>query len=846
MREVDATDAALATAARDENAVNAAAIARAAPVLLAVIDRSLHMRWCNDPWSSFTGVPQTELLGDGWIAVTDPDDVATLGPLVEKRGPFTLDVRVRNHDGRYRWTAMRGAPHGDEMIISAVDVQTSRDAQRTLELLMRVDDALKASFEIEETLERVGRILVEEIADYCSIAILDDNSRLTRATIVHRDRDTEAELRRAFLAPIEFDGPSALARVSRTGNVLYRPIVDAPGPDEPYPVPPALAATPRSLICAPLRTPEGVIGAVALVSSHPYGPDAVDRAQDIAQRCAAAVDNAVLYRRSEEARARLSLLAHLGEELAATVEMDTVLQTLVRRVVPLFADGAIVALLDDDGTLLRRRAFRHFDPAVEEKFRRTVYDSPIPVRSPDPPARAARTTQPVLIEHYDRYPPKRRRRSPFAAAASVLEPTSVLSVPLVARGETLGVLTFAMTSEDRRYTASDLPLALDIARRGALAIERARAFAHERRIAEALQHSMLPDALPDVPSVSLCARYVPGGKAAVGGDWYDVVPLPGARYGVAIGDVAGHGVRAATVMGQLRYALRAFAADGHDPAAVLARLNRYVFEQGPLDLATICYGVLDPTHGGLDLAAAGHLPPLLMRPGRPAELVDLAHAPPIGADPLTQYATTHVDLDAGTTLFLYTDGLVERRGESLDVGLARMLHSSRLVPPLLEDACDHVIHRLLGASAPADDVAVLGLRYAGRSIGHFRVRRPARAAELAPVRRMLSAWLESSGVAPEDIGSVTVAVSEAATNAIEHAYGPGEGWFEVDAEVDDERALTLTVRDAGRWRPKARGGGGRGLPLIGRLMDEFEIRHETSGTEVWMRRRPRGEQHGHG
>jgi anti-sigma regulatory factor (Ser/Thr protein kinase) len=164
----------------------------------------------------------------------------------------------------------------------------------------------------------------------------------------------------------------------------------------------------------------------------------------------------------------------------------------------------------------------------------------------------------------------------------------------------------------------------------------------------------------------------------------------------------------------------------------------------------------------------------------------------------------------------------------------------RFAPPTLDAVCDRLIERLVGSTRPADDVAVLGLRYIGTTRGTFRIRRPARPSELAPVRRILAAWLETAGVGIEEIGTIAVAVTEAATNAIEHAYGPIEGWFEVEAAIDADEALNITVRDAGRWRPKARGGGGRGLALIGRLMDEFELRRLPAGTEVWMQRRPRG------
>jgi anti-sigma regulatory factor (Ser/Thr protein kinase) len=190
---------------------------------------------------------------------------------------------------------------------------------------------------------------------------------------------------------------------------------------------------------------------------------------------------------------------------------------------------------------------------------------------------------------------------------------------------------------------------------------------------------------------------------------------------------------------------------------------------------------------------------------------------------------------------MYTDGLIERRRESLDVGLQRLLDAVEDAPrPAdLDRMCDHLTATLLPEDGAEDDVAVLTVRYVGNAPGAFRWRRPAHATELGTMRRVMSAWLEAAGIAREDINLISVAVSEAATNSIEHAYGKQEGWVEIEArrEGDD---VVVSVRDGGRWRPKARGGGGRGLGLIGRLMDEFELRRTDQGTEVLMRRSARG------
>jgi PAS domain S-box-containing protein len=820
-----------------EARTDATSIIDGAPIFLGVVGTNAHLQWCNFRWEQFTGSDR-ELLGRAWLELVNRDDVESLLDALATGDSFTLELRMRRRDGRERWFEMRGSHHAQGTIVAAIDISDTHKTTHGLRLLASVSEELNTSPELAEILDGVARALVDDLADTCTIAVVDDDGRLTRTAAVDRNDAIQAALRATNGVTIDVEDPSAVAEVARTGALLYRPIVDAPGPDEPEPVGLETGA-PRSLICAPLRTNERVVGALAVVSrSRPYTPDDVDLVKEVARRCASAVENASLYRRSHDARARLALVAGIGEQLATTFDVDELAATVVRRVVPVVADAATIALFDDTGAL-RRRAFCHVNPAAERAFRVTHYDTPIELNNIDPPARAATTGRPVLIEdHVVRANGPRPRTSD---AVQMLAPTSVIAVPLLTRDKPLGVLTMGFVASGRRYSSADLPLALDLARRLALAFERAVAYNEEHRTAQILQRSMLPDALPDVPGVHLRARYIPGGEVDVGGDWYDVVTLPHARYGLVIGDVAGHGVRAATGMAQLRHGLRAFAADGADPARVLERLNRFLFEQGPLEMATVCYAVLDPTSGALDVAVAAHMPPLIMRPSAPPALLDLPPAPPLGADPLVAYRSTRVSLEPGTTIVLYTDGLVERRGEALDKGLTRIVDAAGDGSAALDDTCERLLEVLLEGARPADDVALLGVHFAGSARDHMRVRRPAQSAELAPMRRILSGWLESAGLGNEEIGMIAVAATEAATNAIEHAYGPHDGWFEIEAQLDDDGGVEITVRDSGRWRPMARGGGGRGLALIGQLMDEFEVRRRTVGTEIWMRRARRGE-----
>jgi GAF domain-containing protein/anti-sigma regulatory factor (Ser/Thr protein kinase) len=621
---------------------------------------------------------------------------------------------------------------------------------------------------------------------------------------------------------------------------MYRPLVDAPGPDEPWPPRPddEVDRPHRSLVVVPLLGHERVIGACAMVSwRRPYTADDVVLAMEVARRCASAVDHAALLGESEERRERLALLANVGEQLASTLDLDETTRGVLERIIPVIADYGVVVL--GERRRFHRVDVRHVDRAVERAFRDQFMDALVDLDGQEPVARAMRSGAPVIIESVPTASRGRGDDDAFAPARA-LGAVSVLAVPLRNNGTIVGGMVFGYASSGRHYSVNDVPLALDIARRVALAVDRARVFDAERRTAETLQRSLLPEELPDLPTVGLCARYIPGGRAEVGGDWYDVVRLSGGRLGVVIGDVAGHGVRAAAVMGQLRNALRAFGGEGYAPAALVERLNRFVFENGPNDMATLCYAVVDPTNGSFQAVSAGHPPPVVVGTAGAVRWLHGVGGPPIGADERSRYRVSETVLEAGDTVIMYTDGLIERRRESLDVGLQRMLDAAASAPrPAdLDRTCDHLIAELLPDGVAEDDVAVLTVRYVGSAPGAFRWRRPARATELSTMRRVMSAWLETAGVARDDITLIAVAVSEAATNSIEHAYGKREGWLEIEARRDADDVV-IAVRDGGRWRPKAQSGGGRGLGLIGRLMDEFELRRTDQGTEVMMRKNAR-------
>jgi anti-anti-sigma factor len=366
--------------------------------------------------------------------------------------------------------------------------------------------------------------------------------------------------------------------------------------------------------------------------------------------------------------------------------------------------------------------------------------------------------------------------------------------------------------------------------------------AQERRLGEAqalarvLQRSLLPERLPDIPGVALAGRYLPGSAGLeVGGDWYDVFVLPGGRVALTIGDVVGRGLGAATAMGQLRTALRAYALDGSSPAAVLERLSGLVRELDVAQMATLVYAVLDPETRRLRFASAGHPPALLAGPLGAARFLEEGRSPPLGVTGSVP-REAEVVLEPGATLLLYTDGLVEKRGQSIDTGMEALRQLVAGHDGDLDSLCDDRILEALQPAAPADDVALLALRLVPVAAGtELRLNLPAEPGVLASLRRSLRQWLGGLGATPDEVHDLVLACDEAATNVVEHAYGPADGLLEVEA-TGSGAVVSLVVRDRGQWRSPREDGRGRGFLLMNALVDEVEVRPGPEGTEVRLRR----------
>jgi anti-sigma regulatory factor (Ser/Thr protein kinase)/putative methionine-R-sulfoxide reductase with GAF domain len=493
----------------------------------------------------------------------------------------------------------------------------------------------------------------------------------------------------------------------------------------------------------------------------------------------------------------------------------TLLDGLLARVSDALAtDTAAILLFDADREQLVARAARGIEEEVEQGVR-------IPVGKGFA-GRIASERRPVVLQEVDHT----KVLNPILLDKGI---QSLLGVPLMVERRVLGVLHVG-TLKPRDFTADDVALLELAADRVAVAIDRAR----QHSVARTLQRSLLPARLPSVPGLEFAARYLPGvDDEHVGGDWYDVIPLPLGRVGVVMGDVVSRGARAAAAMGHLRTALRAYAHHGASPDVVLERLNDLTRAGDDREMATVAYAILDPSNGKLEYTLAGHPPPLVLDPDGAARFLEGGRSGPVGVAGQERFPVATDSLRPGETLLLYTDGLIERRDESLDDGLDKLRAVAARSVGVPEQLCEGLVGDLDDAT---DDVAVLAVRLAPPHAGRLDLHFSAVPESLSSMRRSLGAWLAASGANEDEAYDVLLAVGEAAANAVEHAYGPVEEEFELTAEARDGD-VHVTVADEGHWRPARGENRGRGILVMREVMDQVDVESGEGGTVVRMRLR---------
>jgi PAS domain S-box-containing protein len=409
------------------------------------------------------------------------------------------------------------------------------------------------------------------------------------------------------------------------------------------------------------------------------------------------------------------LLERAGQQIGTTLDIHRTAAELAGLAVPGLADRVTVGLLDQvlqgedlpragSGTLRFRRVAVH-DAVTRGKVGYEVGDL-ITAPLTSPTSSAVWRGEPLLARDRAEIGRRFTHVPGYADALLARGVHTAMAVPLIARGVTLGVASFARAEHPEPYGEADVRLASDLAARAAVHIDNARLYTRERHTAVTLQRSLLPRAVPQAAGLQTAHRYQPASRTAeAGGDWFDVIPLQAGQVALVVGDVTGHSIHAAALMGQLRTTTAALARLGHPPGEIMAQLSGVVAEHGEEAGATCLYAQYDPASRRCRLTSAGHLPPALRHPGGTVDFLDIPGGVLLGAGP-SRYPAADIALPPGSVLALYTDGLIERPGQDITAGMARLARTLTAGPARsLDDLCDSLLASL-GAAA-RDDIALL-------------------------------------------------------------------------------------------------------------------------------------------
>ncbi|WP_326573785.1 SpoIIE family protein phosphatase [Streptomyces sp. NBC_00481] len=578
-----------------------------------------------------------------------------------------------------------------------------------------------------------------------------------------------------------------------------------------------------------------------------------DGAGDVRGMCLAAIDSTEQFL----ARRRLTMLNESSNRIGSTLDVTRTAEELAEVCTDHLADFVVVDLLDsvlagEEATLSPGAAPLVFRRTAQRSVLEGCPEAAVPVGSRhtyhegSPPGRALTTGRALLYEVDDvtagLWAAGSQER---ARSIEVHGIHSMMAVPLRARGITLGLSILSRHRTPEPFGEDDLLLAEELAARAAVCVDNARRYTRERAIALELQRSLLPHRAPRQAAVEVASRYQPAStRAGIGGDWFDVIPLSGARVGLVVGDVVGHGVQASATMGRLRTAVRTLADVDLPPDELLTQLDDIVLRldsertadeaedaESPGEIGATClYAVYDPVSRRCSMARAGHPPPALISPDGEAAFLDLPIGPPLGVGGLP-FETAEFDVPEGSVFALYTDGLVQAPDRDLDDGLARLRQALCGTGRPLEETCDGVLGSLL-TDRPVDDVALLLART--RALDADRVATwdvPADPAFVGHARKLaceqLAAWRL------EEVSFVTeLVVSELVTNAIRYGGSP------IQLRLIRETTLICEVSDSSGTAPHMRRArafdeGGRGLLLVAQLTQRWGTRHTRTGKTIW-------------
>jgi len=722
------------------------------------------------------------------------------------------------------------------------NLTAARASAQRLAALQRITAALADARDTGRILD----LIVDEVTSALGavrvmLSLLDPSTGMLRSA---RTFGVQQEFTDAYAEyPLRPGLPAADALLNGEVVVLH----DVAERNARYPELHAMDDDDHALVCVPLAVADRRVGALAL--SFPGTPTFDDGdvrfLAALGDQCAHALDRARLVGTERANRDRLELLAEAGRIFSAPLDVRLTSIQFARLVVGRIGDAVSVHLRQPDGSY-GLAAAEHVDPRQARAARLLSADLPEMVTVGYD--HVLDTGEPVLATEIP--------TELFLASVDDVEIRDVLAeqpvrtnilLPLIAGGHALGVLSVSTVDGGHEpLTTDDVERLEEIAGRLALALDGARLLRQQTEIAHTLQRSLLPSALPHVPGAEVAVRYLPGAEGVdVGGDFYDVIPLPSGRVGLVVGDVMGRGVRAAAVMGQLRAAVRAYSLEGHPPAALLARLDRLVgtLEEGLL--VTALYAEWDPDRDTVVCASAGHLPPLVRLPGREPEFVDVDPGVPLGVG-VQSYAEIDTTLPPGSLWLAFTDGLVEGPDLPVEQGMDRLAAAVRFSVNAM-DACEDALRELRSLTDTRrydDDTALLALvthPTAGpisappSSDRHLVIELPADLSSPARARAFVANIIDGWGL-DTLLDTATLLTSELVTNGVRHA---GTG-MRLTVSRTSERSVRVAVTDhaptvgvrIGHSDDNAEGG--RGLFLVEHMSSGWGSVADDAGKTVWF------------
>jgi anti-anti-sigma factor len=794
--------------------------------------RALRFTFVSDRAEELLGYPARRWQDDPafWPAIIHPEDRAEALAYTAGRTAAGLD-----HDLTYRAVAVDGRvvwlhqvvhvvdrPDGTPLRAQGltVDVTEQKRAERSAELLAETGRLITDGGTADERLAALARLVAHDLGDAATVSMIGADGLAHRVAVAHDDPDVERALLRT--APSRL--PPSLMTTFAPGRPVVVPMTDelnrtAARDESDANARAQLGVT--STLVVPLVIGGRVVGLLGFPNFGPprhYDDTDLDLAAELGRR-------ASLMLAADRQRIRERHMQQVSAGLASAGGVAEAARLLVTRLSDVLGAAAMSVYLVEPERGIRLVHAGGYAAETLETFAVIRFDDPVPI------AQVVRTGEPVWIRNREEWEQQWPELLPHPEAGGR---HAAATLPLTAAGRVVGTIGISFPTE-RDFPADERDFVLALVAQAAPAFERAVTADERRMIAETLQTSLLPPMLPELETLALASRYLPGAHGTqAGGDWYDVLPLDEGRVAIAVGDVVGQGASAAAIMGQLRSVLSGYLLEGHDPVQALERLDRFAGRVPGAAGSTVACLVLDPAAGELVWARAGHPPPLLTGPGG-VRLLEDATGTVLAVRGRPPFTAGRATVAPGDSIVLYTDGLVERRDEIIDDGLDRLgasaarhhaLAPAALTDALLADAIDG------DRDAPADDVALIVARLVPPPL---RLELSAEAPVLRTLRTEVLAWAGAAGLDEDEVYDLQLAVGEAAANSVEHAYRDRPvGTLQVELVREASGTISVKVRDEGDWRPAPadKGFRGRGLGLIRDVTSRMYLDHGPAGTEV--------------